>query len=217
MVVVIIISIVAALAIPSMTVARNDREAYEDAASIMMLFREARTRAVARGAAQILSMSANGTGDRGTFQLFEAVAQNPATATVTLLGQTPVSSCKTGPAGPTAFQPLNATNGNVRLVDGVNLNSPASSIEAVADIETQLFFYASPANATQTAFPLGYVCYTPLGRSYVQLWPNAVPNFDGALPTISPIVARVTRANAANARDVLVPPNGMARLFSHTL
>jgi type II secretory pathway pseudopilin PulG len=206
MVVVIIIALLAALAIPSMRLQRDDREAYEDAASIMMLFREARTRAIARGGAELIAMSANGAGDRGTFMLYEAVSPNAAGG----LARTPVSRCK----NPTSWQPLSAANPNVLAVDGVNLNGAATTIEATADIETQLLWYADPTSASSTTLNVGFICYTPLGRSYVS--PGATPVFDGGLPTTGPIVARILRANGGTIRDVLVPPNGMARLFSHT-
>lgn len=214
MVVVIIIAIVTALAIPSMVIARDDREAYEDAASITMLLREARTRAIARGAAEIVSMSANGPGDRGTFQLWEAVGPDPANPGVVF--RAPVPSCKTGLAGPNAFQPLAAGNPNVQLVDAVNLNGSSSSIEATADIESQLLYYMDPTNPNPVGFNLGYVCFTPSGHAYANLGANALPSFDGLSPTISPIVVRVSRSAGASSRDVLLPPNGMARLFSHT-
>src|ERR1019366_356827 len=76
MVVVVIIGIVAALAIPAMSVMGFDRHAYNDAGSIMMLFRSARTRAVARGGAVLISMASNGATDRGTFIMYEAVTPN---------------------------------------------------------------------------------------------------------------------------------------------
>src|SRR5579872_4629941 len=72
LVVVMIIGILAALAIPTMSTSKYDRAAYDDAGSIMQLFREARTRAVARGAAQLVTMSSNGLTDRGTFQIGRA-------------------------------------------------------------------------------------------------------------------------------------------------
>ncbi|HEY1693517.1 MAG TPA: prepilin-type N-terminal cleavage/methylation domain-containing protein [Polyangiaceae bacterium] len=217
MVVIIIIGIVAALAIPTMSVVGFDRHAYADAGSIMMLFRSARTRAVARGSAVLVSMSASGLTDRGTFVMYEAVSVNING------GQagTPVSTCKS----PTQWLPLPTgsnmnghpaagfTNG-VNLVDGVNLN--LTGIETQADIETALFVYQSPTTATATAFSNGYVCYTPLGHTYVTYGTGVTPSFDGVLPTISPIEARVTRASGTTVRSVLVPPNGMARLFSHT-
>jgi type II secretion system protein H len=205
LVVIIIIGIVAALAIPTMAVARFDRHAYDDAGSIMQFFRSARAHAIARGGAVVVSISANGTTDRGTFQMWEAVAAN-ANATGTL-NRTPVATCKS----PTSWNPLTAANTNVLLVDGLNLNS---AMEANADIETQAFAYPDPTNNTATAFTSGFVCYTPLGRSYV-FFGSGPPVFDGLLPAITPLELRVTRANGGNTRSVLVPPNGMARIFSH--
>jgi type II secretory pathway pseudopilin PulG len=205
LVVVIIIGIVAALAIPSMSAGRFDRHAYDDAGAIMQLFRSARTHAIARGGAVVISISANGTADRGTFMMWEAVSAN-ANAT-NGPNRTPVASCKT----PTTWNPLATTNANVLLVDGVNLNS---TIEADADIETQAFSYPNPTNNTATVFKSGFVCYTPLGRSYL-FFGVGPPVFDGLLPATSPLELRVTRANGGTTRSVLVPPNGMARIFSH--
>src|SRR5580692_12345519 len=54
MVVVMIIGVLAALAIPSMSLASYERDTYNDAGAIMQLFREARTRAVGRGAATLI-------------------------------------------------------------------------------------------------------------------------------------------------------------------
>jgi prepilin-type N-terminal cleavage/methylation domain-containing protein len=203
LVVIIIIGIVAALAIPTMAVARFDRHAYDDAGAIMQLFRSARTHAIARGGAVVVSISANGKADRGTFMMWEAVAANVGGG----LNRTPVATCKT----PTSWNPLTAANTNVLLVDGVNLNS---TLEANADIETQAFSYPNPANNTATAFTSGFVCYTPLGRSYLFIGVGP-PVFDGMLPTLTPLELRVTRANGGNTRSVLVPPNGLARIFSH--
>ena len=207
MVVVLIIAISAALAIPSMADARYDQHAYQDAGSIMQLFREARTRAIARGGAVTVSMTANGPGDRGTFQVYEAVSTN---AGGVGLARTPVASCKT----PTVWNPLNATNLNVLFINGVNLNG--LPIETQANVTTSLLIYTDPTTNTGTTFFQGYVCYTPLGHSYVSVGAGSTPAFDGLLPTISPLVVRLSRGGAANVRDVLIPPNGMARLVSHT-
>jgi prepilin-type N-terminal cleavage/methylation domain-containing protein len=224
MVVVLIIGILAALAIPTVTTFGSDRQAYNDAGAVMMLFREARTRAVARGSAVLIAMSANGTSDRGTFAMYEAVEPNLNNSG---LPSTPVSTCKS----PTVWLPLPTpqnlnvhpasaatnsagfTNG-VNLIDGFNMNN--TGLETRADIETSLFVYPSPTTSAATAFNLAYLCYTPLGRTYFTAGTGATPVFDGVLPTISPVEARVTRAQGATVRSVLVPPNGMARVFSHT-
>jgi type II secretion system protein H len=206
LVVVIIVGLVAALAIPSMGVGRWDRHAYDDAGAIMQLFREARNRSIARGGAVLVTMSANGTTDRGTFGVWEAVSANVgATAT-----RTPIASCKT----PTSWANIDATkltttNPNVLLIDGLNLNS---TIEADADIETAAYYYQDKTTTTQFTTP-GYVCFTPLGRSYMTF--TGPPVFDGLLPALSPLEFRVTRAGGGNVRSVLVPPNGLARVFSH--
>jgi prepilin-type N-terminal cleavage/methylation domain-containing protein len=211
MVVILIIGIVAALAIPALSVVGFDRHAYNDAGSIMMLFRSARTRAVARGSAVMVSMNTNGTTDRGTFLMFEAVSPNINGG----LARTPVATCK----APTTWLPLpsltNPTaNPNVVLLDGVNLNM--AGIETQADIETAFAEYISPSSSAATLFSTGYVCYTPLGHTYINVGPLATPVFDGVLSTTTPLEVRVTRAGGGNTRAVLVPPNGMARLFSHT-
>jgi hypothetical protein len=157
-------------------------------------------------------MSSNGAADRGTFIMYEAVTPNLNNSG---LARTPVATCKS----PTAWQPLPpltapASNPNVLLVDGVNVNSATpGAAEVVADIETQLFIYTSAASSGQTPFASGYICYTPLGHTYINL---VAPVFDGVLPTTSALEARVTRANGGTYRSVLIPPNGMARLFSHT-
>jgi prepilin-type N-terminal cleavage/methylation domain-containing protein len=208
LVVVIIVGLVAALAIPSMGVGRWDRHAYDDAGAIMQLFREARTRAIARGGAVVVSMSANGTTDRGTFGVWEAVSANVGATGVA--NRTPIASCKT----PTSWANIDAgklttTNPNVLLVDGVNLNS---TIEADADIETAAFYYQDATTTKQFTAP-GYVCFTPLGRSYITF--TGPPVFDGLLPALIPLEFRVTRAGGGNVRSVLVPPNGLARVFSH--
>jgi prepilin-type N-terminal cleavage/methylation domain-containing protein len=209
MVVVIIIGVIAALAVPTMSATRFDRHAYDDAGAIMQLFRSARMRALARGGAVLISMNASG-GDRGTFTMFEAVAPNadPNAA----LARTPVANCKS----PLNWAPLplgNAVNPNVLLVDGVNLNG---AIEVQADISAQLLIYNSPTDSAATVIAgNANICYTPLGRSYVAQGVAAQSMFDGARPTLSPLEILVQRASGGTKRSVLVPPNGMARLFSH--
>ncbi|HEY4014370.1 MAG TPA: prepilin-type N-terminal cleavage/methylation domain-containing protein [Polyangiaceae bacterium] len=213
MVVVIVIGLLAALAVPTMSAARFDRHAYDDAGAVMQLFRAARTRSIARGGAVLLTMTA-GSGDRGTFTMYEAVTANGGTSATAGLARTPVSSCKS----PTSWTPLPTINSNggstgtVLLVDAVNLNGPA---EAQAQIQSQILIYISPSNPGATPYAAAAVCYTPLGRSYVAVGTVVPTMFDGLLPTISPIEVLVTGGTGATQRSVLVPPNGMARIFSH--
>jgi prepilin-type N-terminal cleavage/methylation domain-containing protein len=197
MVVVVIIGVLAALAIPSLSLASYERDTFNDAGAIMQLFREARARAVGRGSATLVSISANPTAatpDRGTFELYEAVGAN----------LVPLTTCK---------YPTNWNLAGMTPLDGVNLNG---SIEQLANIAAQPNFYTS--TPTKTAFNYGYVCYTPLGRSYVNTGATAAsvtPTFTGELPMLNPIGIDVTHTNGATIRTVLIPPNGMARVFSH--
>jgi len=205
MVVIIIIGIVAALAVPTMAAARTDRHAYDDAGQIMQLFREARTRAVARGGAVLIAFNMGG-GDLGNFTMWESVAINP--GAVGGANRTPVSSCKV----PTVWAPVNAANANLVFVDGVNLNG---TIEQQYNFQTQFVVY-DPVSGPQTAFTGGFVCFTPLGHVYFN---PVTPDFNGSLPMLSPLEFRVMRTSGGNPigtiRSVLIPPNGMARVFSH--
>jgi prepilin-type N-terminal cleavage/methylation domain-containing protein len=203
LVVVIIIGVVAALAIPTMALTRFDRHAYDDAGAIMQLFRSARTRAIARGGAVLVTMTANAPTDRGTFMVYEAVTDNPGTAGATGQPRTPVASCK----APTVWDP---TSKYTVFVDSLNLNG---KIESQANIQTSILSYASKT-PTVVKNVLN-VCWTPLGRSYVALGKPAAGMFDGQLPTTNPLEILVQRIGGGTARSVLVPPNGMARLFSH--
>jgi prepilin-type N-terminal cleavage/methylation domain-containing protein len=232
LVVVIIIGVLAALAIPTMSTARYDREAYTDAGSIMMLLREARMRAIARGGAEMVSMTANGLNDRGSFGVWEAVTLNPNASSGAARLPSPTCMAPTVWGQPVAnfgatglITVANGLQGNnqqsVLFVDGVNLNGLPGTLEVTADIETQLYYYQNPTNAAATAFTQGFVCFTPLGRSYANVVGATQPIFDGSLPSVTVIEARVLRGlnnnvSSGQIRSVLLPPNGMARLYSHT-
>jgi prepilin-type N-terminal cleavage/methylation domain-containing protein len=209
LVVVMIIGIVAALAIPTMSTSRYDQETYADAGAIMQIFREARTRAIARGGAELVAMSSNGLADRGTFALWEAVSVDP---TGNGQNRLPMPTC----GSPTSWLNLAPGNTAVVEVDSANLNTGTSSVEAEANIQTIMYSYASPSTPGRVAFSPGYICYSPLGRSYMNVSGTATPVFDGLLPTVGVVEIQVTRATGGNIRSVLLPPNGMSRLYSHT-
>jgi len=225
MVVIVIVGILAAMAIPTMLQGRLDRNAYDDAGAIMQLFRNARTRAVGRGGAVLISMSSSAT-DRGTFTSYEAVSAN---ATLNAAGlqanQTPIGTCK----APTVWIPLSATNLNVQQIDGVNLNG---AIEVDANVWASIWTYSGTTGTQVTGSPGAAICFTPLGHVYFTtsatspLYGSTNP-FDGVLPMVGPIELRVQRfpsgatpfgstAAFGTTRSVLMPPSGMARIFSHT-
>jgi prepilin-type N-terminal cleavage/methylation domain-containing protein len=198
LVVVVVIGLLAALAIPTMTAAGMDRRAYNDAAMITQLFRSARTRAIGRGGAVLITMDTN-TNTRGIFTMYEAVAPNAGGAGN---ARTPFSSCNA------TWLPLDNTNANIVILDSVNLNATS---EATAGILATINVY-SPTLTTPTQVN---VCWTPLGRSFMFVGAPANGMFVGLQATVNPVDVTVTRTGGGTIRSVLLPPNGMARLFSH--
>jgi hypothetical protein len=175
----------------------------------MQLLRSARTHAIARGGAVLVAVTMNGGTDRGTFNVYEAVGNNPGAGTGIGLARAPISSCKT----PMKWTPL-AGNQQVVQFDWLNLNTP---IEQQFDIQTELVPYTT--GGVQAAVTAAYICFTPLGRTYYSTDTN--PVFDGSQPMLAPLEFRVQRMNfgstpVGTVRSVLLPPNGMARVFSHT-
>jgi hypothetical protein len=211
MVVVIVVGVIATLAVPSIRLATFDRHAYEDAGAIMQLFRDARLRSVARGSAVLVTISQNGATDRGTFTVYEAVAQDPNDPGHF---QMPVPTCK----APTS--PWNLAAQTTMFIEKLDLNG---NPEADADIETQIFKYVgatgvNPAAQSQVAAgTTAYICYTPLGRSY---FTTSTPiDFSGMQPTTTVFDIQVSRGLAnhlvgATIRSVILEPNGMPRILT---
>jgi prepilin-type N-terminal cleavage/methylation domain-containing protein len=197
LVVVTLIAIIALLAIPSMTEASDDRRAYDDAGYVMQLFRTARQRAIGRGAAILVAVSTDGTTDRGTFKMYEAVHPNPAGGGE---ARYPRSSCKS----PTTWAPLNSSNTDIWFVDGVDFNTAR---DGEAQVTAKTFIYNG---ATATATNTAYVCFSPSGRAYGS---TSAPSFDAAMPLVAPIEIRVEQPGGITRR-VVVPPMGQARLHS---
>jgi hypothetical protein len=170
----------------------------------MQLFREARGRAIGRGAAVLVVATSNGGSDRGTFTMYEAVAPTPGTSAVDggpTTDRVPGSSCRS----PHSWAPLDeVSNQRIIKIDGVNLNGP---LEVDGDIRSSINVFTNSGTSAVNAL---YVCYTPLGRVYVS---TTSPSFDSALTTASPIEVTVTRGKALTRR-VLIPPTGIPRMMA---
>jgi type II secretion system protein H len=226
MVVVIVVGLLAALAIPSMRLATYDRHQYQDAGAIMQLFREARLRAVARGSAVLIGMSSSGVGDRGTFKVYEAVAKDPNDTSGRYL--MPVPTCKATPwnlsSSNYAPSPTAGATTAVLPLDDVDLNGTP---EADADIETKILTYSGGATAGASQTPgAAYVCYTPLGRSYFVAGSGQIGStpvdFGGQTPSLTVLEVQVRRGDSnqltgASIRSVIVEPNGMPRILTKVM
>ena len=215
--VVMIVSIMAALAIPLMGKARLDRHVYDDAGYILQGLRTARTRAVSRGAATMVRLTANGTTNRGRIEMYEAVTQNivapaapggPSTITNDANNRTPFGSCTAAVwTGATVAALGNvATGGNALFVDGYDMNN---AIEATANIQTQLSSVTSSGAVTPNTVS---ICFSPLGRTYVDDTSTLDPVFLGK-PSLIALRIKVSRGEGIERR-VVVPPSGMARMRS---
>jgi prepilin-type N-terminal cleavage/methylation domain-containing protein len=220
MVVVILVGILAVMAIPQMTYANVEKRSYNDAITVSELFREARTRAMGRGSAEVIQMTSNGVADRGTFVLWEAqstAAPGPPPGGILPIGS-PMSMC----GFPTSWPPTGLVCGGAvagqtaTCIDGVNLNG---SIEAIDGITTTI----NGANLAGGITPINAasICFTPLGRTYWFPLPG-VPAFIPGSPMVGELQIALTHTYPGDAsglkvgitRTIVVPNSGATRIFS---
>jgi prepilin-type N-terminal cleavage/methylation domain-containing protein len=159
MVVVLIISVVCVLAIPSMSHEGYDRRAFEDATSVVELVREARSRAVARGSAQLLVLNANPTGSTGSFTLYESTTANYGEDAGSMTMSS--SSCN----APTQW-PGGTPSGTQQPVDRFEFSG---GLEAQGSINMRV---NDPITGKAISTNM-YLCFTPAGRTWY---------FEGAAP-----------------------------------
>lgn len=177
MVVVLLISILAAIATPTMSVARADRLAFDYARQTSELFHNARARAAGRGSAHLVIYSTDATygGDRGAVYMFEGLdgAGPPSTDP----GPNPSSTCRSAGqwAKAGAYAPGDARDTPIsRLIDFVDLNSSkTNSTQVREDIRmiAHTLNTAEPAPAGPhvpgTAIKSIAMCVTPNGSTFV--------------------------------------------------
>jgi prepilin-type N-terminal cleavage/methylation domain-containing protein len=159
MVVVLIISVVAVLAVPSLSAAGYDRRVFTDAASVGELVREARTRAVGRGAAELIAMTTTAATNSASFTLYESVT--PATATTgSTAPNTPMSSCNL----PTVWPGSGSGTVTANLIDAfvfAGTVSGSPTLEGEGNIVARI---TDPAGNVITDGSTVYLCFTPNGR-----------------------------------------------------
>ncbi|HEX7663115.1 MAG TPA: prepilin-type N-terminal cleavage/methylation domain-containing protein, partial [Polyangiaceae bacterium] len=207
MVVVMLIGIMAAIALPSMLQGQVDRHVYGDAVAVNDLIREARMHAIGRGGAVMVAMS-TAAGTPGTFIAYEAVQQNPQAGGA---NSVPRSSCR----APTNWA-LNTTGAgaaqSANQFDSVVFGTYETTNNIAATIYTSTTGSLS-AQATE------FLCFTPLGRTYaVDGGAIQAGMFDNATPMTDAIQIQIARTSGADpvgiVRSVLIPPNGVTRLLS---
>ncbi len=211
-VVIMIIGILAMMAMPEMGDAVKDRRAYDDAGQILELVRNARTRAIGRGAATMVSFSAQST--RGNYQMFEAVDPNPGGPN-SIANRLPRGTC-VNPT-PSAWLPGDTRNA---YIDGISLDGNG---EVNANIRSRVVTYDATGTAAEATSPV-YLCFNPLGHAYVSSG-GSTPTFTAATPFVGVIAVDVARLwpnqttiSAANnegiVRRILIPSSGNTRILS---
>ncbi len=218
-VVVMIIGILAAMAMPSMGSAQLERHTYDDAGQILELVHNARTRALGRGAAVMVTFDTVTTGNlRGNYRMYEGVTANPGGAN-DATARLPRSSC-TIPVG--GWDPATTTGTNA-FIDGVTLNGP---YETETNITSRVVTFDNTGAPNVSTSNLIALCFTPLGRTYYwQGGGGTIPQFSAAAPFLGTIAVDVVRLNvgattisatntAGITRRVVIPSTGNARMVS---
>lgn len=137
MVVILIITVVAALAAPSAVVQMRERRVQEAARSIALLYREARLQAVGRGAAVLVRYR------DGEFNVLEAV-EGP----LAPCPDAPVPSCNV----PWVSEPARSRR-----------SATYSAIATTGDLATLTVNFSDSAGSTLSEFE---VCFSPNGRAF---------------------------------------------------
>jgi hypothetical protein len=163
MVVIILISILAVMAVPAMKTARDDRMAFDYARQFQAIIHRGEVRAMARGAAHLVILDRS-SGTRGRATLFESVDATP----LAQGGPKPSSSCRSqrdvngvyvNPwLGAEAWTPGGALPTLSPLIETTNLDGPG--------VEAGMNLFAT---ITENAAPQSVIalCYTPGGNVYV--------------------------------------------------
>jgi hypothetical protein len=164
MVVIIMISLLALMAVPAMKTARDDRMAFDYARQFQSMIHRAEVRAMARGAAHLVIIDTS-NGSKGRISLFEAVDATPAAQG----GPKPVSSCRgqrdvngvffdhwSQAAG---WLPGQALPTQSPLIESINLDG--------AGVEAGMNLFATLTEQTAGGVRVIALCYTPGGAVYV--------------------------------------------------
>jgi len=180
MVVVLIITILAVIAIPGISRQLANREARKTADAIGLLYRKARLRAMARGSAVLVRY----TKSTASYEVREAIQ-----GTADACNQLPVSSCST-----TDWTASSTTN---QLLETLDVGTNAD-ITVTMDTTT-------PLAADVASLDL---CFTPLGRAF-----SGPTGAVGSLLAMTGAPrAQVDLAGGGLKRQVVIPPNGVARV-----
>jgi len=187
MVVVVIIAVLATIAVPLFSQRIRQQRVQASAQAMAEIFREARTRALGRGAAVMVTAAPN-----GAFTVLEGVR---GTTVATARGEANCGSLPT----------RGCANNDWGTLGGGAVIGTAREIGAIAANTTD---YTTALTIDSVAQSTVNVCFSPGGRTFVNtssIWTEA-----NWIPLTSVIVITVTANN--RPYRVVVLPNGTARI-----
>jgi prepilin-type N-terminal cleavage/methylation domain-containing protein len=187
-VVVVIIGLLAAIAIPSVTKQLRDRRSSQAAQTIANLYRGARMRAMGRGSSVLVRFQKASSNSPGAFEVWEGI-------------QGAGGACEPVPRrGCQAFPPPGGDPPSTQQLI-TEFNPGIKSQYEGLDIAMQ------PVTSGQALTFLD-VCFSPMGATFSRSLSSAT-----VLNRMTGInVAEVTRTGTLGRRDILILPNGAARV-----
>ena len=187
MVVVVIIAVLAAIAVPLFAQRMRQRAVQQAAMAMAEMFRGARTRALGRGAAVMVT-----AGPNGAFTVFEGVkGQTAANASGTAAcGNLPTRGCTTNNWG------------------NVSAGAVIGEARVIGDLAGTTTAYTTTLDFRSSAPASIHVCFSPSGRAFVNQTGMFVPGAWAPLTDV--LTATVAKDN--REYKVVVLPNGTARL-----
>jgi len=195
-VVVVIVSVFAAMAIPQITVQLRDRRVHEAAQRVMLMYQEARSRAMGQGGAVMVRYLSAGS---GSFEIREALVG--AAAPDHCINR-PAVSCTQTNWDDTAPQQF-------RSIETFNLGELSIGVSGYSELVTATL---TPDDVSASGDSMD-VCFTPMGRAFVRYTIGAGAPFTPltGIPQVT-VVRQVSSTPVGRARVVLVLPTGVARL-----
>jgi len=197
MVVVTLVGLTAAIAVPSYSELMADRRVQDDALQVASLLREARARAMARGSAVLVAFT-NGGSSGGVFNVYESVTSMP--GIVSAVNRVPLGTCR----APSRWAPLTAANAKIWAISTADFTGTRDTVTGLQTV------YRDQAGTDLNAV---YLCFTPTGRVYQ----SATPSFDAVQPLAASHQFVLRRTSVPLARRVLVTSAGTFRVRSTPL
>jgi type II secretory pathway pseudopilin PulG len=195
MFVIMVIGLLAAMGIPSITYQLRDRRTNQAAQEAALIYRRARSLSIGRGGATLVRFT-SGAG-QGMLEMHEAL--NSVTGAQGTCAPLPASNCSTN-----SWIASGATPDN-RIV--TTFDPAGDNVYSTVSLQ---FFIAATAGATPQPATDVDICFTSLGRPYYRLVTSGTGGFQ---PLVSVPYIQVARSDGVgSARTVLVMPNGSSRL-----